>query len=107
MVFRWPFSVLILVKGGVERLAGQPVVLPVAALLEGIGSFRVHLYTAFHSGRAKESVCGRRAMPIARVTLAGLSGVGAPSQRAYEKQTKQGVQANFAVGEVVTEENRA
>jgi len=45
-------------------------------------------------------------MPIARVTLAGLSGVGASSQRAYEIQTKLKVQANFAVGEVATEENR-
>ena len=91
---------------GVERLTGQPVALPVTALLAGIGAFRAHLYTAFHSGRNKESVRGRQVMPIARVTLAGLSGVGASSQRAYEKQTKLKVQANFAVGEVATEENR-
>ncbi len=91
---------------GVEHLAGRPVALPVTALLEGIGAFRAHLYTAFHSGRTKESVRGRQVMPIARVTLAGLSGVGASSQRAYEKQTKLKVQANFAVGEVATEENR-
>ena len=91
---------------GVERLAGRPVALPVAALVEGIGAFRAHLYTAFHSGRTKESVRGRQVMPIARVTLAGLSGVGASSQRAYEKQTKLKVQANFAVGEVATDENR-
>jgi len=91
---------------GVERLTGHPVALPVTALLAGIGAFRAHLYTAFHSGRAKESVRGREVMPIARVTLAGLSGVGASSQRAYEKQTKLKVQANFAVGEVATEENR-
>jgi len=91
---------------GVERLTGRPVALPVAALVEGIGAFRAHLYTAFHSGRAKESVRGREVMPIARVTLAGLSGVGASSQRTYEKQTKLKVQTNFAVGEVATEENR-
>jgi len=91
---------------GVERLTGQPVAMPVTALLEGISSFRAHLYTAFHSGRTKESARGRQVMPIARVTLAGLSGVGASSQRAYEKQTKLKVQANFAVGEVATEENR-
>ncbi|MBK9055829.1 MAG: hypothetical protein IPL78_34475 [Chloroflexi bacterium] len=91
---------------GVDRLAGRPVALPVAALVEGIGAFRAHLYTAFHSGRTKESTRGRQVMPIARVTLAGLSGVGASSQRAYEKQTKLKVQANFAVGEVATEENR-
>lgn len=91
---------------GVERLTGRPVALPVAALVEGIGPFRAHLYSAFHSGRTKESVRGREVMPIARVTLAGLSGVGASSQRAYEKQTKLKVQANFAIGEVATEENR-
>ncbi len=91
---------------GVERLAGRPVALPVAALVEGIGAFRAHLYTAFHSGRTKETVRGRQVMPIARVTLAGLSGVGASSQRAYEKETKTKVQTNFAVGEVATEENR-
>ncbi len=83
---------------GVERLTGQPVALPVTALLEGIGSFRAHLYAAFHSGR--------KAMPIARDTLAGLSGVGRSSQRAYESRTNVKVQANFAVGEVAQEENR-
>lgn len=91
---------------GVERLAGRPVALPMAALLEGIGTFRAHLYSAFHSGRAKETVRGREVMPIARATLADLSGVGVSSQRAYEKETKLKVQTNFAVGEVTTEENR-
>ncbi len=91
---------------GVERLTGQPVALPVTALLAGIGAFRAQLYTAFHSGRTKESVRGRQVMPIARVTLAGLSGIGVSSQRVYEKETKLKVQANFAVGEVATEENR-
>ncbi|HFE67539.1 MAG TPA: hypothetical protein ENJ93_09785, partial [Chloroflexi bacterium] len=57
---------------GVERLTGQPVALPVTALLEGIGRFRAHLYAAFHSGRIKETPYGIKAMPIARDTLAGL-----------------------------------
>lgn len=91
---------------GVERLTGRPVALPVAALVEGIGAFRAHLYTAFHSGRAKETVRGRQVMPIARATLADLSGVGVSSQRAYEKEARVKVQTNFAVGEVATEENR-
>ncbi|MFQ5433315.1 MAG: hypothetical protein ACE5FD_00405 [Anaerolineae bacterium] len=91
---------------GVERLTGRPVALPVAALLDGIGTFRAHLYTAFHSGRAKESPRGRQAMPIARDTLAGLSGVGRSSQRAYEARAGLTVNANFAVGELVTEENQ-
>ena len=83
---------------GVERLSGQPVALPVTALLAGIGHFRAHLYAAFHSGR--------KGMPIARDTLAGLSGVGRSSQRAYESRANVKVQANFAVGELAQEENR-
>ncbi|MBK8935538.1 MAG: hypothetical protein IPM76_25100 [Chloroflexi bacterium] len=38
---------------GVERLTGQPVALPLSALLSGIGAFRAHLYAAFHSGAGK------------------------------------------------------
>jgi hypothetical protein len=91
---------------GVARLTGRPVALPLAALLDGIGPFRAHLYTAFHSGRTKETPYGEQAAPIARETLAGLSGVGRSSQRAYEQQTGVEVQANFAVGEAATEENQ-
>jgi hypothetical protein len=91
---------------GVERLTGRPVALPITALLDGIGSFRAHLYAAFHSGRTKETPYGEQAAPIARETLAGLSGVGRSSQRAYEQQTGVEVQANFAVGEAATEENQ-
>ncbi|MFQ5436007.1 MAG: hypothetical protein ACE5FD_14125, partial [Anaerolineae bacterium] len=90
----------------VERLTGQPVGVSVPALLEGIGSFRAHLYAAFHSGRTKETPHGTQAMPIARDTLAGLSGVGQSSQRTYEARANVKVQANFAVGEVAREENR-
>ena len=45
-------------------------------------------------------------MPIARDTLAALSGVGASSQRAYEAQTGVDVQTNFAVGERATREHQ-
>ena len=90
----------------VERLTGQPVGVPVSALLEGIGNFRAHLYAAFHSGRKKETPHGTQVMPIARDTLAGLSGVGQSSQRAYETKAGVKVQANFAVGEVAQEEIR-
>jgi hypothetical protein len=85
---------------GVARLTGQPVALPLTALREGIGPFRAHLYTAFHSGRAK----GARGvgMPVARETLANLSGVGANSQRAYEARVGLTTQANFAIGEAIT-----
>ncbi len=90
----------------VERLTGRPVALPIAALLNGIGQFRAHLYAAFHSGRAKDTPHGSQVMPIARSTMAELSGVGASSQRAYEAQAKVKVQANFAVGERATKENQ-
>ena len=39
-------------------------------------------------------------MPIARETLAGLSGVGRSGQRTYEDAAGVAVQANFAVGEL-------
>jgi hypothetical protein len=90
---------------GVERLTGRPVALPVEALLNGIGNFRAHLYTAFHSGRTKETPRGSDAMPISRSTLTELSGVGASSQRAYEAQADVEIQENFAVGERATKEN--
>lgn len=91
---------------GVERLTGRPVALPVAALLDGIGTFRAHLYTAFHSGRTKDTPYGEQAMPIARETMAELSGVGRSSQRAYEERVGIEVQANFAVGDLSTKENQ-
>lgn len=90
----------------VTRLAGRPVALPASVLLAGVGLFRAHLYAAFHSGRAKETVGGELAMPIARDTLAGLSGVGRSSQRVYEARLGLDVQTNFAVGQPVSEERR-
>jgi hypothetical protein len=91
---------------GVVRLTGRPVGLSAAALVSGIGDVRAHLYAAFHSGRTKETPRGTQAMPIARDTLAGLSGVGASSQRAYEARTGLNVQANFAVGDLSTKETQ-
>ncbi len=91
---------------GVERLTGRPVSIPVSSLLEGIGSFRAHLYTAFHSGRTKQG-SGRQShqpMPIARETLTQLSGVGASSQRTYEAKTDVTIQTNYAIGEVAGDE---
>ena len=91
---------------GVERLTGRPVALPVAALLDSVGTFRAHLYAAFHSGRTKDTPYGEQAMPIARETMARLSGVGRSSQRAYEERVGVEVQANFAVGDLSTKENQ-
>lgn len=91
---------------GVDRLTGRPVALPTAALLDGIGTFRAHLYAAFHSGRAKETPHGDQVMPIARETLEQLSGVGRSSQRNYEERIGVDVQANFAIGDLSTKENQ-
>ncbi|MGB4949103.1 MAG: hypothetical protein WBO55_00450, partial [Rhizobiaceae bacterium] len=77
-----------------------------AAMTEGIGSFRAHLYAAFHSGRTKYTPQGKQTTPIARDTLAGLSGVGRSSQRTYEDRVGLRVQANFAIGHLATKENQ-
>ena len=89
---------------GVDRLTGRPVALPTAALLDGIGTFRAHLYAAFHSGRVRETPHGDQVMPIARETLEQLSRVGRSSQRNYEDRVGIGVQPNFVVGELSTKE---
>jgi hypothetical protein len=90
---------------GVPRLTGQPVALPVAGLLTGVGAFRAHLYAAFHSGRTRETKQGVWSRPIARETMTQLSGVGRSSQRVYEERLGLMVQANFAVGEPSDKEN--
>lgn len=88
----------------IEKLHGQPVALPVRAILEGIGAFRAHLYTAFHSGRSRETTTGKEAAPIARETLAELSGVGVSSQRTYEARVGVRVRSNYAIGQLATKE---
>lgn len=90
----------------VARLTGQPVALPLSALVDGIGDFRAHLYVAFHSGRMKETPYGAQARPIARETLAALSGVGRSSQRTYETCVGLSVQHNFAVGPLEQKERK-
>jgi len=95
---------------GVARLTGRPVALPLLALLRGIGAFRAHLYAAFHSGRIQETAHGVQVKPIARETLAALSGVGRSSQRSYEAAAGLSVRPNYAVGELEQKErleNRA
>jgi hypothetical protein len=91
---------------GIEHLSGRPVALPLEVILAGVGTFKAHLYAAFHSSRVKETPQGTRSMPIARETLAGLSGVGRSSQRSYEAAAGVAVQANFAVGEVAEDDSR-
>ncbi|MCB0009336.1 MAG: hypothetical protein KDE04_22885, partial [Anaerolineales bacterium] len=89
---------------GVGRVTNRPVALPVAALTEGIGAFRAHLYAAFHSGRTKETPAGSQAMPIARDTLARLSGVSRSGQRIYEVGASITTRINYAIGETYSKE---
>jgi hypothetical protein len=90
----------------VDRLAGRPVSVPVSALLEGIGNVRAHLYAGFHGGRIKDTQHKLPAMPIARKTLAEITGVGRRSQRAYELKIGLKVRQNFAIGERTDLERR-
>ncbi|KAA3656635.1 MAG: hypothetical protein DWQ04_30565 [Chloroflexi bacterium] len=78
----------------VEKLTGKPVSVPVKALTGKIGQVRAQLYAAFHSGRARAA----QRQPIARDTLAELTGVGRRTQLAYESLTGMAVQHNYAIG---------
>ncbi len=90
----------------VERLTGRPVTLPLAALVGTIGVVRAHLYASFHSGRVSEETQARGEKPIARRTLERVTGVSRRAQPAYEALAGVGVQANYAVGERASAENR-
>ncbi|MEM7334666.1 MAG: hypothetical protein AAF490_21500 [Chloroflexota bacterium] len=81
-----------------SKLAGAPVYLPLAALTQGIGYFKAHLYTAWHSGRQSSN-------PISRQTLRELTAVPERTQRCYEKQTKVKITPNLAIGAAYTPEN--
>lgn len=76
---------------GVPRMRTKPVNVPIAVLLDGIGAVRAHFYTSYHSGRDSEQ-------PIARQTLAKLTGVPRRSQREYEKKAGAKSRQNWAVG---------
>jgi hypothetical protein len=91
---------------GVERLDGRPVRLPLNLLLGSIGDVRAHLYASFHSGRVAGNKRDREAKPIARATLASISGVARRTQRSYEERAGVLTEANFAVGARATAEGR-
>lgn len=75
----------------VTRLSGRPVALPVAALTQGIGVFKAHLFAAWHSGR-------RRGNPITRKKQAQLTGVPMRTQRAYCAAAGVRRRSNIAIG---------
>jgi hypothetical protein len=82
---------------GVARLNGRPVAVPVKHLLGSIGEARAYLYASFHAGRRPTD--DRRERPIARDTLADLTGLTAESQRSYERRAGVDVSRNYVVGE--------
>jgi hypothetical protein len=112
---------------GVRRLVGRPIGVPLSALLGSIGDARAHLYATFHSGRVREEWTigagekGRKGAgaqsstpafshpctpassgsPIARDTLAALSGACARSQAAYERRAGIRARSNIALAERV------
>lgn len=84
---------------GLNRVGGRAVALPLPPLLAGIGEVRAQLYAAFHSGRAAPH---GNARPIARETIARLTGVPRRTQIAYEARAGIDVRPNYAVGERAT-----
>lgn len=83
---------------GVEKLVGQPVAVPVAALCSGVGEARAHLYATFHSSRNSPN-------PISRETLSQVTHIPARTQRAYEETARVQKQRHIAIGERYTAES--
>lgn len=75
-----------------RRLSGTPVLLEKAALMQGIGTFKAHLYAAWHSGR-------KNPQPISRHCLQKITGVPQRTQRHYEKAARVAVKPNLAIGD--------
>jgi len=89
---------------GVERLTQQPVAVPVAVLIQGLGVTRAHLYASFHSSRQQSG--NGRPKPISRAALNDLCAVTPKTQRAYERQARVKTQQNLAVGQLATSEKK-
>lgn len=77
---------------GLKRLHKKPVAVPLTVLLDTIGTVRAHFFASFHSGRDSNN-------PIARQTLADVTGVSRRTQRSYEKRARVKGQHNWAVGQ--------
>jgi hypothetical protein len=94
---------------GVERLAGQPVILPVSVLTGNIGTFKAHLYAAWHSGRSRQNsrrhaTATIQNRPVSRATQKQLTGVPPRTQRHYGRVAKVKRQPNIAIGGGYTSE---
>jgi len=82
----------------VERLTGKPVALPISAITESIGTFKAHLYGAWHSGRKRNN-------PISRTVQENITGIPERTQRHYCKVAKVERRSNIAIGRKHTPEN--
>jgi hypothetical protein len=90
-------SARVALRLGVACIRLEPVALPVARLLEGIGTVRAHFYASYHSSRNQNSP-ESQARPISRATLADLAQVSLASQRTYEIVAGVSRQANWTIG---------
>lgn len=84
---------------GVQRLNGQPIELPLSVLTGSLAAFRAHCYASFHSGRDPQAQPPNAtpAAPIARATLARVTGVPVRTQHAYEQRAGVQVRPNAAL----------
>lgn len=72
---------------------GRPVLLPVAALLGGIGEARAAMFAATFTGKW----AGR---PISRATIRRISGVPEATQRVYSRRGGLNAQRNYALSPI-------
>lgn len=75
----------------VTRLSGKPVLLPVTAVTGSIGTFKAHLYAAWHSARKSNN-------PISREVQESITGVPKRTHRHYSQVAKIKHQTNIAIG---------
>ena len=78
----------------VQQLARHNVLLPTDELLAGTQRAKALFYAAFHAGRASAD---QPSNPIARATIATLTGVSERSQRTYDKLIGVETKANYAL----------
>jgi hypothetical protein len=83
---------------GVVRLFGNPVAMPLDAILQGISFARAHLFATFHSSRSPKSAGVPAGKPISRSTLRELSHISRQTQSLYERRARVRCSSNFAVG---------
>ena len=78
----------------VQQLARRNVMLPTDELLVGTQRAKAVFYAAFHAGRASAD---QPSNPIARATIAAITGLSERSQRTYDKVSGVETKANYAL----------